>query len=308
MTSPSSLPSGYSDPAYADALGHIGRPRRLTRSGGSILVRDIETTGYTDAVGPYPLFACSDWHCLVDDLNALGDELLSLAVVVDPFGDWTVGQLEEAFPDRCTPFKEHFIVDLSRSPTQTASRHHRRDAARALRRSSVSRVEDLAGFLDEWDELYAGLVRRQGVEGPAGFPRASFERQLSVRGLTAFRAERAGVLVGASLWLVDGPVAYYHLAAQTSQGYAHGASYGLMATALEHFAERGLEWATLGAAAGAGNRDAADGLARFKAGWASGTRTAFLGGRILNEARYAELTATRGASPAYFPAYRSGRR
>jgi hypothetical protein len=303
MTSSGSQPSGYSDPAYAAALGHIGHPRRLALSGGSILVRAIGATGYSDAVGPYPLFACTNWHRLADDLAELGDGLVSLVAVADPFGRVTAGQLERAFPDRCTAFKEHFIVDLSRSPTVAASRHHRRDAARALRLSTVSRVDDLDGFLDEWAGLYAGLVRRRVVDGPAGFPRRSFERQLSVRGLTAFRADRDGELVGASLWLADGAVAYYHLAAQTSQGYATGAAYALMATALEHFAERGLEWAALGAAAGSGARD--DGLARFKAGWASGTRTAFLCGRIFDHARYAELTASRGTSPGFFPAYRS---
>lgn len=299
-------PSGYADPAYAESLRELGTPRRLLRSGGSILVRSIPGTGHADAMGPYPVFACCEWSRLSEDLEALRDELVTLVVVTDPFGDWSLPQLEACFPDRCAPFKKHFVVDLSLPALQSASRHHRRDAARALRRTTVEIVGDSRAFLDEWDELYRGLMRRHDIRGPAAFSRASFVQQLGVRGLTAFRAERSGDLHGAALWFVDGPVAYYHLAAYSDTGYRAGVSYALVAAALEHFAGRGLEWAALGAGAGVEERPDV-GLARFKAGWATGTRTAFLCGRVLDERRYAELVG-RGVgeqTAAFFPAYRA---
>ena len=76
-----------------------------------------------------------------------------------------------------------------------------------------------------------------------------------------------------------------------------------MAHALEHYARLGLEWAHLGAGAGAALSEA-DGLSRFKAGWASETRTAYLCGRVFDRRRYTDLA---GAAPTtYFPAYRAG--
>ena len=55
---------------------------------------------------------------------------------------------------------------------------------------------------------------------------------------------------------------------------------------------------------GAEGHDPVDGLARFKRGWSTGTRTAWLGGRVLDRPAYAELCATTAGTP-FFPAYRS---
>lgn len=297
-------PAGYADPSYAAALSEIGAPRRLQRSGGSVLVRAIGGSGSVDAMGPYPLFSCPRWEALAEDIDDLRDELVSLVVVPDPFGSWTTVQLEASFPDRCVPFKEHFVVDLSRPPLESATRHHRRDAARALRRTQVAVVDDAPAFLDDWEALYRTLIARHDVRGPAVFSRASFAHQLRVRGLVAFRAERDGALVGGALWFVDGAVAHYHLAAYSDKGYEQGVSYALVATALRYFAGQGVEWAALGAGAGLQGR-ASDGLSRFKAGWATGTRTAYLCGRILDKERYRELTRSNSARSEFFPAYRA---
>jgi hypothetical protein len=210
-----------------------------------------------------------------------------------------------SFPDRCAPFKEHHVVELARGPLAGASRHHRRDAKRALARCEVELVADPPSLLDEWTDLYAELVRRHAIVGETAFSRASFERQLRVPGLAAFRASAGGALLGAALWFLDRGVAYYHLAAYTEGGYANGAGYALVAAALEHFAEQGAEWASLGAGLSEG---ADDGLTRFKAGWTDETRTAFLCGRILAPERYAELLRGTGSSRAYFPGYRNRQR
>jgi hypothetical protein len=72
--------------------------------------------------------------------------------------------------------------------------------------------------------------------------------------------------------------------------------------ALEALAARGVRTVDLGGAAG--GHDADTGLARFKRGWATGTRTAWLGGRVLDAAGVARLGGARGT---YFPAYRAGK-
>src|SRR5215510_12316622 len=108
--------NGYAHADYAAALAEFGSPRLLPGCGGWILERPIPRTPYRDAMGCYPLFACPDWPRLRDDLETLGDDLVSLAVVADPFGEHDPAYLRTCFPDVVVPFKEHLVVDLARSP------------------------------------------------------------------------------------------------------------------------------------------------------------------------------------------------
>lgn len=298
---------GYRHPAYVAALAEFGTPLALARSGGTLLVRPIPGTDDQDAIGAYPLFACDDWGALAADLAALEEDLVSVALVADPFGAWTVEQLDAAFPDRRIAFKEHHVVDLREGdPVARATKHHRQYARRGLRGVRVERVAEPSSLLDEWAGLYAELVVRHGITGISEFGRASFAAQLAVPGIVAFRASALedDALAGAALWFVDGDVAYWHLAAYSESGYRLDASYALLATALQHFAQPGgARWASLGA--GAGVDSAGAGLDRFKAGWATDTRTAHFCGRILHPERYAAL-APRSGEAAFFPAYRAG--
>lgn len=54
-------------------------------------------------MGCYPLFCCENWSELPRDLEALADELLSIALVTDPFGDYSQSQLEQYFNARVIP-------------------------------------------------------------------------------------------------------------------------------------------------------------------------------------------------------------
>lgn len=295
------MTGGYRHPDYAAALSDFGLPLRLPASQGSLLVRTIAGGPHRDAMGPYPLFACEDWSRLPADLEALSGELVSVALVTDPFGGWTLEQLDVAFPDRREAFKQHFVVELAPDPLARVSAHHQRFAARGQRKVAVDHVGTPATLLEDWLTLYGALVARHQIAGVAAFSRASFERQLRVPGLVAFRAHEAGAVAGAALWYVDAEVAYWHLAAYSARGYKLDASYALLAAALEHFAATGVRWASLGAGAGLDD-DAADGLSRFKAGWATETRTAHFCGRILDHDRYRTLSR---APTSFFPAYRA---
>ena len=77
--------------------------------------------------------------------------------------------------------------------------------------------------------------------------------------------------------------------------------------AIEHFRESGdVDWLQLGAGAGL-DPQSDDGLTRFKRGWATGSKTAYLCGRIFDREAYAALVQARGVSATdYFPAYRQG--
>jgi hypothetical protein len=294
--------SGYLHPAYAASLAELGEPRVLPGSGGTIVVRTLPDGTHRDAMGAYPLFACHDWSRLADDLEAVGPALVSLTVVTDPFGAYDAQTLRSCFPDLARPFKEHAVVDLTREPESFVSAHHRRYARAAAKSVRVDEPGEPATLLDEWTRLYDVLVRRHDIRGPAAFSRSAFAAQLAVPGLVALRARLEEATVAILLWYRQGDVAYYHLGAYSEEGYRSHASFALFWTALKTFRERGVRWLDLGAGAGLGE-GAASGLDRFKRGWSTGTRPAYLCGRIFDHRTYEALAGGRAAR--YFPAYRA---
>jgi len=297
---------GYLHAGYAKSLAQFGTPRPLPHSGGWILERPIPGTARRDATGCYPLFSCQDWQHLADDMEELNGRVVSLAAVTDPFGGYGLADLERSFNHIVFPFKEHYCVDLSHPVDTFVCPHHRRYARKALEMVEVECVEAPWGLLDDWVRLYDVLVGRHEITGIAAFSRAAFEKQFSVPGLVVFRARHLATTVGMLLWYVQGSVAYYHLGAYDPLGYELRASFALFFCAIEHFARVGLDWLALGGGAGL-KADATDGLARFKQGWSTGTRTAYFCGHIFDSTAYAKLTEARCPSgTTYFPAYRQG--
>ena len=299
--------NGYSHHGYAASLAEFGTPRYLPRSGGWLLERPINGTSYHDAIGCYPLFSCENWSELRADLDQLSNQLVSVAVVADPFGKHDLALLRKAFPDLVIPFKEHLVTDLSQAPDSFVDARHRRKALKAFERLTVSRCDDPVLFADEWNNLYANLVQRHGIRGLTAFSPTSFRLQLAVPGLDMFRATNDGETLGMTLWYEDRGVAYYHLGAYSEAGYESGASFALFRHVLEYFRNHGLQWLNLGAGAGVADKLQADGLSRFKRGWATGSRTAYFCGRILDQSKYSEATgASLVGDTDYFPAYRKG--
>lgn len=293
-------------PAYAESLSDIGAPRLLPRSGGWVLERQIPGSHHMDAMGCYPLFACQDWTRLHRDLESIGNSLVSIALVTDPFGEYDEDYLRECFPDVAIPFKEHFVVDLSRAPDTFVHPHHQRNVRKALREISVAECNKPIDCLEEWATLYATLIARHKIRGMAAFSKNSFAKQLCVPGMVVFCAKYNETSLGMLLWYVQGNRAYYHLGAYNSRGYELGASFALFDYAIRCFAERGLAWLNLGSGAGIGN-GGEQGLTRFKQGWSTGVRTAYFCGRILNRDQYRSICEKKGlASTPYFPAYRVG--
>lgn|SRR6266436_3195836 len=133
----------------------------------------------------------------------------------------------------------------------------------------------------------------------------AFAKQLSVPGLVMFRATEGKEPLSLDLWYVQGDVAQAHLVGTSPRGYDLQVSYGLKLFILKHFTGK-VRWANLGAVPGL-STDANNGLAGFKRGWSSETRTAYLCGTILNPTAYQELVrASRSENAEFFPAYRAG--
>jgi hypothetical protein len=298
--------TGYLHRSYAESLSEFGFPRLLPESAGWILQRPVPAHSQFDAVGCYPLFACQDWCKLGCDLDNLTNELVSIAVVTDPFGEYDEKGLISCFPDVVKLFKQHFVTDLSCLPRTFISDHHLRNARKALREMTIEECPTPIEWLDDWVDLYNVLIRKHDVSGIAAFSRASFARQFTVPGMVMLRAAHEGVTVGMLLWYVQGKVAYYHLGAYNERGYKVGASFALFNDAIERFASRGLRWLNLGAGAGASG-SGTSGLSRFKEGWATGSRPVYFCGRILDRKSYNSIVRSANVLPtSYFPVYRSG--
>lgn len=292
--------TGYAHPDYVASLAEFGTPRQLPRSGGWLLERAIPGTNHRDAMGAYPLFACSDWAALPADLDDLQGDLVSVAFVTDPFGDFDLEQMKGHL-DLLSEYKTHYVIDLALPRDDVVSKSHRKHARRALRNVSVEVCDRPNAHLDEWVGLYDNLIRRHNLSGLHAFSREAFSRQLSVPGCVLFIARHAGEAVGALCFYLSGAVAYAHLSAHSQLGYTLGSAYALRWCAIEYFADK-VRWLDNGGAAGVYDSDS--GLALFKTKWSTGARVAYFCGRVLRPDVYSELS--QGIATTYFPAYRVG--
>ena len=266
-----------------------------------MLVRSIPDTDHADAMGPYPLFVCSDWEQIGKDLEAHQDDWVSAAVVTDPLGASEEVLSRQEF-DVVRPFKPHYLIDLSIPYRDAVSSRHR-EYARYARRNGVQtvRIEEPKSKLDTWIDLYDHLIDRHDITGIQAFSPASFERQFEVPGLVMFFATYDGKPAAAHLWFEMGDVAYSHLVAHSAAGYESRSSYAIHQAAIKYFESR-VQWLNLGGGVGTSSEEK-DGLSQFKSGWATTSRSSFLCGRVLQPSVYDKLTAT---ETNYFPAYRAG--
>lgn len=297
--------TGYLSKAYAACLADLGEPVHMEAAGAWWLRRPVPGTALDDGAGPYPLLCCRDWDALPGEIDALARRIVSFTAVCDPLAERDPSLLQRCFPDWLVPFKRHYVVELHGRRAEFGNAHHRRRARSALRC-----VEVLVGSADrdvegDWLRLYGELSRRHHIRGAAAFTADSLRRQLRVPGVQVFRALVGPTTVAMQLWVQHGEHAYYHLGASDATGYQLGASHGIVATALEHFRRSGVRVADLGGVAG--TADTGDsGLARFKEGWATGSRIAYLGGRILDGQAYEALGPARESDDVrFFPRYRA---
>ncbi len=265
--------------------------------GIGVLARSVPGTARRDAAGAYPL------TCLDDSADiARGLEMLRAAGFVSFVGvlDATCAPeiIAARFPVR-RPFKLHFLVRDPKSAFRPSPQH--RLHIKKARRCCSFRVGPLRPWLSDWAELYRSTAAARGWTNVHRFPDEHWSDLAQATQVTAFRADIGDDLGAMSLFVHDGPRAFYHLGVSTAAGYQVHASYGLMAEAIEHYSE--LDLVDLGGSAGLS--DAQDGLTQFKRGFANDRATAWLVGAILDDAAYRALS--RATTSEYFPAYRGPR-
>ena len=296
--------TGYASRGYAESLSKFGELLHLPRSGGYLLKRQIPGTNHYDAMGCYPLFCCEDWSVLPADLADLPEEIVSVSLVANPFGNYSKKQLEGCF-DVVNPFKVHYIVDLDHGIEKIGTRHHRKQARSALEDIQVEVCKDPVGFVDFWTELYQTLARRHNIHGVRAFSREAFLQQLSMSEIVVHEAFFQSEIVGAQLFYMQGDVVHCHLGAVNDKGYQVGAFYALDYYSFEYFSGKARKL-DLGGGAGlsGGHRD---GLSLYKKGWSSETLPICFCGKVINPVKYADLFPLQGQEGTrYFPAYRAG--
>jgi hypothetical protein len=294
--------SGYLHASYAASLSEWGTPRPLPSAAAWAIEREIPGTDRRDAAGCYPLMACGHWESLLDDLQSSGQRWVTFTAVPDPLGAPGEGELRRIFRDHILPFKTHYVVELEgwTRPTKAQHRTRVRLAAAGVETDVASARAEL---LEQWIGLYAALVARHAMRGLHAFSRRSFAALFAVPGLHVARAVAEGETVAMSVWATHGEHGYSHLTASSPRGYELSAAYPMVDAAIRYFKGLGLTWLDLGGSAGIDERSD-DGLASFKRGWATGERTAWLCGRILDPDAYRALAGA--PSGEFFPAYRAG--
>jgi hypothetical protein len=300
------LITGYLHPQYAASLSEWGAPHELTHCGGWILERTIPGSTARDAMGCYPLFVCQDWSKLPADLDEIRNDLVSLAVVADPFGDYEINELHQYFGDVVIPYKKHYVVNLQLPLSEIGSKHNRKHARRALKTVQVQVCEDPIQEIDNWMSLYAYLVELHHIEGIRAFSRAAFIKQLTTPGAVVLEAIHEGNIIGAQLYYCQGDVIHCHLGASNQVGYQVGAIYALDWYSIEYFAGK-ARWLDLGGGAGITSDGILDGLSQYKQRWSTDTRTTYFCGRIFNSKKYSEIVKLKQIpATSYFPSYRKG--
>jgi len=294
---------GYLHPLYAESFSEFGTPLYLPESKGWLIKRQIPDTPHFDAMGCYPLFLCKNWNNLRKDIDNLEGELVSIALVIDPFASIKTGELSDVFPI-CNKFKDHYITDLTLplgSSVHKKTRHH---ARRALQDISIEHCEDPGKYLVEWISLYDCLIERHTITGIRAFSKHSFEQLFRTPGLEMFIARLGKKIVGAELFIVIGDVVYAHLAAYNKLGYEYNASYALSWIALHYYSKK---FHLLDQGSGTGLQQQEDGLTKYKKRWTTETLPTYFCGRVLHNEIYEDLTKHLGSTGVdYFPAYRYG--
>lgn len=291
----------YASRAYAEAIGD-GAPVVAVRELGSwAVLRPIPGTRLLDARTPYPFSPLVRPRSRRDLYHGLEESgIVSLVVTTDALDDDTEWYAD--IFDLARPYKAHFVIDRDRAPVRF-TKHHRYEIRKSDRLCETGTVP-LRDHMDEWCALYDNLAARHRLGDTHRFSRSYFEALARLPGFVAVAAMIGGRMVSCHIWAKVARRAYSHLSASSEEGYRHGAAYAVLAHAVGAFDDCRL--IDLG-----GVPDAADspcGLARFKKGFANGTRTNWICGSIVDPERYRSLTGEipgERVAGGYFPAYRS---
>jgi hypothetical protein len=291
----------YASEDYVRSLAHAGRALAVPEWDCHVLVRPIDGVAREDAIGAYPLAVLAPGADLPGGLARLREAgLVSVVLVLDDRLRPNLESLDREF-GMVRRFKSHFVDDRRLGPA-AYDKHHRYEIRRAMARVEAREII-LGDHLPAWKALYGELSARHTLGGLHAFPDAYHEALARLPGLRTFGAFMDGRLVSAHLFVTHEGYAVSHLAASSREAYANGSAYAVNAVAVELLTD--CEVINFGGGAGAGD-DPADGLVRFKNGFANRIAAAWLCGAVLDSVAYQALGGD-AAENGFFPAYRAAR-
>ena len=90
----------------------------------------------------------------------MDDDIVSLSIITDPFGDFNKIYLKKCFKDVVIHYKDHFVVDLYKNINDIVTKGHRKNSRKGLKNVIVEVVKNPIEFLEEWESLYDILINR----------------------------------------------------------------------------------------------------------------------------------------------------
>jgi len=291
----------YATEAYAQTLGHIGRPVAVPEWGCSVLARPIDGER-EDVTGCYPVATLTADADIVGGLTRLRDlGFVSVTLAIDDFHRPPIPALEQTF-DLVRPFKSHFLVSGGLDAYRPSD-HHRYEIKRAINMVRTTSI-DLKAYAAEWGQLYAALGERHQFGQAHAFPASSFDALADIPGVETIGGFCDGQMVSCHIWIRDRDTVHSHLAASSPLGYCRRAAYAVNDASVRYFADARI----INFGGGAGLNDVSDnGLARFKKGFSNAVAPSYICGAVLDAKAYAALSSARAPASAsgFFPAYRA---
>ncbi len=255
-----------------------------------------------DYTGPYPLSvmgAGCDYGEGIRALRSRGG--VSVVLVSDPFGA-PASEAVAAAGGSMRPFKTHYLRWFDR-PAPEYDRETRRKIRKCLRLCEIKEVA-FSDVLGEWMLFYRSLCQAHGVAERDALPVDYFRVLADQRMVRAFGAYSDEQMISMITFVHHRGCYYGHLAGTSRQGRDCLAHFGIYETAIHTFAaENSSGLLNLGGVAGTVDNPA-DGLARFKRAFSNDQTQSYLVTHVLDQRRYAALSAGRGATD-FFPAYRA---
>ena len=206
-------------------------------------------------------------------------------------------------------------IDLTKSETdqvKTMTKGHRYDIRKARKDGVTARDDSTFEHMEDFIRMYLETMSRTDAKDYYFFSKDYFYKLRQVLGdsLKLFIAEKGGVIVAASLFLVTGDIVQYHFSGSPTRYLKFSGSKVILDEVRKWASKQGFSWLHLGG--GVGSKE--DSLFRFKAGF-SKLRFPFEVVRMFLEPTiYAELVQKRiewenknrykGVSDDYFPLYR----
>lgn len=207
-------------------------------------------------------------------------------------------------------------IDLAQSiheQDKNMTKGHRYDIRKA-RESGVSAYEDKEfKRLDDFILIYNETMKRNGALEYYFFSKSYYDELTRCLGnrLKIFVAEKDGVLVSASLFLVTGKIIQYHLSGTPDKYLSYSGAKVILDEVRRWGASQGYKWLHLGG--GLGSQE--DSLFRFKSGFSKSRFPFEIIKAIIEPQAYAKLVAQKNhwiesngylkQSGNYFPTYRA---